>query len=243
MVLALQETTSWMWIFEFCQVLFFLEADLGSTTLPVSDRFCNVQKSRRSEERCAAVLFGSVMVTSVYALDSAKDCEEYETFLEDETKVLHEGRREGARRFVIAGNLNIEFGLNWTDEDQEMQEMCGAQCWHGIDADPEGFKKTMSLEIVKEFNFDAVSTKSSCDDRRERAFTPRAWGEKWKDFTSRLHPGTETWVRVNRICTMRSSYAVHGIITLCVCYDTRRRTRSFVCSKKKRMGRFEADHR
>ena len=48
------------------------------THSPVN-RIRNVQMSWRSEERCAAVLFGSAMVTSVYAPDSATDFEDYET--------------------------------------------------------------------------------------------------------------------------------------------------------------------
>ena len=50
------------------------------TTLAVSDRISNVQKSRRSEERSTAVLFGSVLALNVYAPDSAKDFEEDEKF-------------------------------------------------------------------------------------------------------------------------------------------------------------------
>ena len=44
----------------------------GSTTLFVPDRICNVQKSWRSEETLTAVLFGSVIVFSVYAPDTAR---------------------------------------------------------------------------------------------------------------------------------------------------------------------------
>ena len=51
-------------------VFVFYGCRFGSTTLPVSDQICNVQKSWRSEERCTAVLFGSVMV--LCARDSAK---------------------------------------------------------------------------------------------------------------------------------------------------------------------------
>ena len=46
------------------------------------------------------------MVLNVYAPDSAKDFGEYEKFMEEMTKVLHEGRRERARRLNIAGNFN-----------------------------------------------------------------------------------------------------------------------------------------
>ena len=89
------------------------------------------------------------------------------------TKVLHEGRQEGARRF-ISGDMNIELGLRCRDEDEEMQEMYGPQWWHGIDADPGGLKKAMWRKIMKEFNCKAIATWSSCDDWRERACTHRA---------------------------------------------------------------------
>ena len=64
----------------------------------------------------------------VHAQDSAKDFEQYEKFVGAMTKILEEGRREGARRFYIAGDLNVEVGLM-------------PQCWYGVDADPGGFSK------------------------------------------------------------------------------------------------------
>ena len=43
---------------------------------------------------------------------------------EELTKVVQEGRREGARRFYIAGDFNNEWGLLRTgmDDDEEVQE-------------------------------------------------------------------------------------------------------------------------
>ena len=54
--------------------------------------------------------FGSVFVMAVDTPDSGKDLDEYEKFLEEMTKMLHEGRRAGANRFYIASDLNIEWG-------------------------------------------------------------------------------------------------------------------------------------
>ena len=48
------------------------------------------------------------------------------------------------------------------DDDEEVQEMYGPQCWYGSDADPGRFKKTMWLEFTKEFNCKAVATGPSC---------------------------------------------------------------------------------
>ena len=57
-ILALQETRSWT--VEEMHVPGFVvyENVSGLTTLIVSDRSCDVQRTWRSEERCAAVLFG-----------------------------------------------------------------------------------------------------------------------------------------------------------------------------------------
>ena len=62
-----------------------------------------------------------------------------------------------------------------------MQEMCGPQCWHGIEADPGGFKKTMLYEVMKEFNSKAVSSWSS--------FSHTGPWDKWTDVTIGLHRG------------------------------------------------------
>ena len=84
-----------MWKFWVCQVLFLYGSRFGSTAVFSSGRMCNVQKSWRPEERCAAVFFGPS------ASDSAEDLEDYDKFMGEMTKVLHEGRREGARRFLL----------------------------------------------------------------------------------------------------------------------------------------------
>ena len=64
-ILALQETRSWD--AEELHVLGFAVYgdEFGLTTLFVSDRLCHVQRTWRSEERCAAVLFGVTMVMGV----------------------------------------------------------------------------------------------------------------------------------------------------------------------------------
>ena len=82
------------------------------------------------------------MVICVYAPDSARDFEKYPKFMGELTKVLQEGRKEGARRFFVAGDMGTEFGCLCMDHDEEMQNMYGPQCWYGNDADPGGFKKT-----------------------------------------------------------------------------------------------------
>ena len=61
-----------------------------------------------SDDRCTALLFGSVMVVCAYAPDSAKSFEEYGKFLQELMKVMTGGWEEGARRFFVACDLNIE---------------------------------------------------------------------------------------------------------------------------------------
>ena len=50
---------------------------------------------------CTAVLLGSVSVMAVCAPDCGKDLDVPETFVKDVTKVLWEGRRAGAKIFIL----------------------------------------------------------------------------------------------------------------------------------------------
>ena len=122
----------------------------------VSDRFFNVKRSWRYEERQTAVLFGSVLVMAMY---------------KDVTKVLWEGCRAGAKTFHIAGDLNVELGLLCTSDDEveELNETNGPLYWQGCENDQGGFKKLMCYEIMKEFNCKATSIWSRCDDETEMA--------------------------------------------------------------------------
>ena len=85
-----------------------------------------------------------------HAPDSGKDLGEYEQLVEEMSKILRDGRQEGAKRFYIAGDSNIELGLRCTgdDEDEEQYDVYGPQCWQGCDVDLGGFQKLMWYEIV-----------------------------------------------------------------------------------------------
>ena len=50
---------------------------------------------------------------------------------------------KGAKRFYIAGDSNIELGLLCTgdDEDEELYDMYGPQCWQGGDTYLRGFSE------------------------------------------------------------------------------------------------------
>ena len=61
--------------------------------LVVPECFCEIERSWRSDERCTAVLFGSLMVMSVCAPDPRKDLVECEKFTKEGTNILQEGRR------------------------------------------------------------------------------------------------------------------------------------------------------
>ena len=88
-------------------------------------------------------------------------------------KVMLEGRKEGARRFHVAGELNVELGLPCVEDSDDLKRIYGPQCWYGIAADPGGLQKAMWLDIMTEFNCKTLSTLLS---RTEKASTRRAWG-------------------------------------------------------------------
>ena len=75
----------------------------GFATLLVSKQFCTIKRSWRHEERCTAVPCGSTLVMAVYAPDSSKDMELYETCVSSVLRVLCEGRRGGGHFFDITG--------------------------------------------------------------------------------------------------------------------------------------------
>ena len=91
---------------------------------------------------------------------------------------IREGRRSGATRFYIAGDF-IELGLLCTgnEEDEDLSDMYGPQCWQVFRADPGGIKKMMWYSNMKEFDIRAISTWSSCDDWEGMAFTHKQWGK------------------------------------------------------------------
>ena len=111
----------------------------GFATLLILKQFCTIKRSWRHEKRCTAILFGSTLVMAVYAPDSSKDMELYETRVSSVLWVL----REGAKRFYITGDLNVELGMICTDENdiKELNEMYGPLCWQWYDHDPGGYKK------------------------------------------------------------------------------------------------------
>ena len=98
----------------------------GFATLLVSERFCTLKRSWKFEERCTAVLFGTILVMAVYAPASSKSLEMYETCISSVVEVLREGRSAGARDFYI-----------------ELTKMYGPLCWQGYDKDPGSFKKNL----------------------------------------------------------------------------------------------------
>ena len=53
--------------------------------------------------------------------------------------------------------MNIEVGLLSLEDDEEMQEMYGPQCWYGTDADLGRLKKTMWLKGTQEFKLQGRS--------------------------------------------------------------------------------------
>ena len=75
------------------------------------------------------------------------------------------------------------------DEDDEMKEICGPQCWYGNEADPR-FTKAVRLESMMELNYKALSIWVNCDDPREKPSNTKQW-ETWKSLTVGLYPVAE----------------------------------------------------
>ena len=93
-----------------------------------------------------------------------------ETFILNFTKILREGRRAGAKELCIIGDLNVEWWLLCTDEDDisEFNEMHGPLCWQGCERDHGGFKKLLWYGRTKEFNCKVTSTWSDCFAGRKK---------------------------------------------------------------------------
>ena len=120
-----------------------------ATTLLVSCQICNVQDSWCTDDRSTAVLFGPVMVMCVSAPDSAKDL----TGIREVHAGVHEGDAGRTKWWSktllnVPGDSNIELGFLCMDEDDEMKDIFGPQCWGGVDADPGVFKV---IEVVGDY--------------------------------------------------------------------------------------------
>ena len=90
---------------------------------------------------------GHVGRHSVYALDTMKNFEEYEKFKNMLKRALFEGRRDGARRYLMDEGFNEAFGTVCIEDDEEVKEIYGQRCPYGIQAVLKGINKTMWLEI------------------------------------------------------------------------------------------------
>ena len=137
----------------------------------------------RYEERCTAVHFGTTLVMAFHAPGCGKDLGVRETFILNVPRVLREGRRGGAREFYSTGDLRVELGLLFTDEEdiEEFNEMCGPLCCQGCENHHGGFKKLMWYGIMKKFNCKATSTWSMCGRGREKAFNHQHFGEEGEE--------------------------------------------------------------
>ena len=89
-------------------------------------------------------------------------------------KFNRKGRRAGDKVFHIEGDFCMELGYLCTDDDddQQLREMYGLQCWLGGEAGPWGCTKMKWYHIIQDFQ-EAASSWSNCDDRREMALTHR----------------------------------------------------------------------
>ena len=115
------------------------------------------------------------MIINVYAAASAKNFEEFGKFMQMPKRVMPEGRREGARRFFVAGDLMLELGLLCMMDNDDLKEVY-------VEADPGGLKTAMCQERLTEFNCKALSYLVELfDDPREQLeyiWGPRSSGGK-----------------------------------------------------------------
>ena len=89
-------------------------------------------------------------------------------------KVMLEGRKEGARRFYMAGRRgDVKLRFLRMEGSDDLQEIYAPQSWYVFDADPGGCKKAALLEITMELICKASSTWLTCDGWREKAWPQR----------------------------------------------------------------------
>ena len=158
----------------------------GLATLLVSKQFCTIKRSWKHEERCTAILFGTTLVMAVYASDSSEDM--CEACVSSVFRVLREGRRGGANKFYITGDLNVELMMLCTDENdvEELNEKYGPLCWQGYDHNPGGYRKIMWYSIMKEFNCKGSSTWSNDVHSKDAACTHKKHGDRGQVKVSQL---------------------------------------------------------
>ena len=199
-IISIQETKSWDVPNPRLPGYGFHGSTVGLATLLVSQQCCKIKRSWRHEERCTVDLIDDTLVMTVYAPDAGKDLEQYEACISSVLKVLREGRRGGAKKFFIAGDLNVELGMMCTDEsdNEKLNEMYGPLCWHEFKHDPGHYKLIMWYSIMKEFNCKVSSTWSRAKVKEE-AFTHRQQGdaEKKKEIATGLHYRTNGRKRHN----------------------------------------------
>ena len=95
---------------------------VGSRTVKHNQEITEVSRERRT-----AILFGTTLVMAEYALNSSKSAVMYDAFNSSILQVVREERREGAKEFHIAGDLNVELRFMCGDEKdiEELMEKYG----------------------------------------------------------------------------------------------------------------------
>ena len=123
---------------------------------------------------------------------------------------------QGARRFHIASDLNIELGLLCSIDDDvgEVSEMYGPQCWQGCDVDVGTTLR--KNEIVKLLLPGRVAT------IKQMAFARRQRGREWTDVTAGLHTSwAQDGLKHDVLTQQRQALQSVGPFSS-ICYDVRR---------------------
>ena len=105
----------------------------GPPLFCISRTICNAKRSWCDDGRSTAV--------PLEAPDSAKDFEEHKKFMQVLKRVVLEGRKEGARRYIVACDLNVNLGLTCMEDSDDLKDIYGPRCLHDVGADLGGLRK------------------------------------------------------------------------------------------------------
>ena len=137
--------------------------DLGETAILCLRQVSHFRRSWIRHERVTAILFGFMMILSVYMPHSGCDEDDYITTLELVRDIMGQGKKMGAVDF-IGGDINIEPRLSTDHEDLQGLEgidwygIYGPECRGGHEYVITYEKKLIWLQLLREFGCIVTST-------------------------------------------------------------------------------------
>ena len=128
-----------------------------------------IRWSNQSERHVVAMM-GTVAVVCTYLPDSWKSADEYEHAVSVLRSAMREARRQGARTYILAGDMHVELCPDGT--------AVGDKGWGGFDVDlPTTLRRTCLSALIDGFKRFAPIT---FDDSiaYEQQFTRKSWGNE-----------------------------------------------------------------